>query len=78
MVVVFWPSSPVADREAGNRVCQVVQKAARASRRWASAYSCRQGKAEAMASLMRRQLMRTRAPIFKSRCRMVPQVAVAN
>ena len=57
---------------------QIVQKVARASRRWASAYSCWQKKAEAMASWMRRQLMRTKAPILSSRRRIVPQVAAAN
>ena len=36
------------------------------------------GKAEAMANLIRRTLRRTRAPIFNSFSRMVPQVASAN
>ena len=44
----------------------------------ASAYSSCQGKAEAMASLIRRQLIRTSAPIFRRRSRMVPLVAAAN
>ena len=49
-----------------------------ASRRWASANSSCHGQAEAIATLMRRTLMRTRAPSFSSFSRMVPQVASAN
>ena len=54
------------------------QAAAMASRRWASANSSCQGQADAIASLIRRTLMRTSAPSFSSFSRIVPQVAVAN
>ena len=47
-------------------------------RAWARANSCRYGQPEAMATVMRRTLIRTRAPIFSSLRRMLPQVASAN
>src|SRR5262249_36915681 len=44
----------------------------------AARYSARWGKAEGMASLIRRTLVRTSAPIFKSLRRIVPHDARAN
>src|SRR5512144_2327324 len=51
---------------------------ASARRRAARPHSWAAGQAEAMAILMRRQEMRTSAPIFKSLSLMVPQVASAK
>src|SRR5258708_16891225 len=48
------------------------------SARWAVAKTALYGQPDAMASLMRRTLMVTRAPILNSLRRMVPQVASAR
>ena len=58
--------------------CLVRQRAAAASRARAILYSRWLGKAEAMASLMRRTETRTSAPILSSLRRMVAQLALAN
>src|SRR5262249_41559994 len=51
---------------------------AAASRRAAQPQASAAGHADAIATLMRRTLTRTRAPILSSLRRMVPQVALAN
>jgi len=52
--------------------------AAAARRRAAQPQASAAGHADAIATLMRRTLTRTRAPILSSLRRMVPQVAFAN
>jgi hypothetical protein len=54
------------------------QRAAAHSREWARANLFWQGQLEDIATLTRRILTRTRAPILNSLRRMVPQVALAN
>src|SRR4051794_35055293 len=53
-------------------------RAAMIRRAWASRHSAAAGQAEAMATVTRRALMRTSAPIFRSLRRIVPQVAEAS
>lgn len=60
------------------RVGGAAQAGGARSRVWARAKAIWCGQAEAMAILMRRAETVTRAPIFRSLRRMVPQVAVAN
>ena len=70
-----------ADWARGGGACQAGEAralAASARRRAAQPHSSAAGQAEAMAILMRRQEMRTSAPIFKSLSLMVPQVASAK
>jgi hypothetical protein len=70
-----------ADWARGSGACQAGEAralAASARRRAARPHSSAAGQAEAMAILMRRQEMRTNAPIFKSLSLMVPQVASAK
>jgi hypothetical protein len=65
-----------ADWARGGGACQAGEAralAASARRRAARPHSSAAGQAEAMAILMRRQEMRTSAPIFKSLSLMVPQ-----
>jgi hypothetical protein len=68
------PWGGVAEGGICRRRCLVGQAASAA---WAARYSAWYGKAEGMASLMRRTLVRTSAPIFSSLRRMVPQEARA-
>lgn len=75
---LLWASLPVAAEHGRSRLWWIVQQVARARLRWTRAYSGWQGKTEAMASLIRRQLILTSAPIFKSRSRTVAQVAAAS
>src|ERR1043165_7320528 len=66
---------------AGDVICAVsvsYQAAAIDNRTCANAKASWNGHADAMATLIRRTLIRTRAPIFSSLRRMVPQVASAN
>ncbi len=66
---------------AADVICAVsgsCQAAAVDKRTSASANASWNGQADAIASLIRRTLMRTWAPIFSSLRRMVPQVASAN
>ena len=59
-------------------VCWPVQKAERHRRRCARRYSDWYGNADAIATLIRRTLIRTCAPIFNSARRSVPAAASAN
>jgi hypothetical protein len=85
--VWFWvsPLGLVVDNAAGwarrGEACQAGEAralAASAKRRAAMLHSSAAGQAEAMAILMRREEMRTSAPIFNSLSLMVPQVASAK
>jgi hypothetical protein len=54
------------------------QAAAAANAAWVAANSRWYGQAEAIATLIRRTLIRTNAPILSSLSRFVPRVAAAN
>jgi hypothetical protein len=69
------PEGGVAEGGICRRRCLVGQAVSAA---WAARYSAWYAKAEGMASLMRRTLVRTSAPILSSLRRMVPQEARAN
>ncbi len=66
-LVLMWPERYL-----------VRQRPAAARQAWAIPSSCTPGQAEAMATLIRRALTVTRAPILRSFSRIEPQVASAN